>query len=310
MNQEQTTWQHQKELGSVWGIRLLRLLLAYKITRYLAHLLLYPIVFYYVIFAQQARLASVDYWQRINPTIKHQRFLLYIRVYWHFLTFAQLLLQRFLIHTQKEPHIHFKYQGQTQDTLDFIHQKKEGVVVLSAHMGCLEALRSLARQHAVSIKPLMYLANAKKYNQHAAHKQEQESVITIESIDLSTIFKLENHIKNKQSLAILADRISAQSQERYVSVDFFGASAKFPTGPYILASLLNCPLFVVFCLPDKKQDNTYELELFQLATEQEVKEAKHKKNFTPIVERYADVLAQTIKKNPYQWFNFYSFWQD
>jgi|GEM_PF-6905097 len=309
MNKEQSAWQHQKELGSVYGIRLLRLLLNYKATQYLVHVLLYPIVFYYIVFAKQARLASVDYWQRVDPKNKHRPIHLYLLVYQHFLTFAQRLVQRFLIHTNDISNIQFKYQSNTQETLACIQQRSRGVVILSAHIGCLEALRALAKQHAVSIKPLMYLSNAKKYNQHASHTQEQESVITIESIHLNTIFMLENYINQPQSLAILADRISAQSQDRYVCVDFLGAPAKFPTGPYILASLLDCPLYMVFCVPIKAQKNAYELELFPLATTQEVKKAKHQKNFTPLVQLYADALTLQIKKNPHQWFNFYPFWQ-
>jgi len=46
----------------------------------------------------------------------------------------------------------------------------------------------------------------------------------------------------------LRDRVSSKHKERSIRAPFLGRPAPFPEGPFVLASLLECPVYLLFCL--------------------------------------------------------------
>ena len=61
-----------------------------------------------------------------------------------------------------------------------------------------------------------------------------------------------------EHVAIVADRVSVRHMERSLRAPFLGRPAPFPEGPFVLASLLECPVYLLFCL---KIDGRYRVFL-------------------------------------------------
>ena len=61
-----------------------------------------------------------------------------------------------------------------------------------------------------------------------------------------------------EHVAIVGDRVSVRHQERSLRVPFLGRPAPFPEGPFVLASLLECPVYLLFCF---KIDGRYRMFL-------------------------------------------------
>ena len=84
-----------------------------------------------------------------------------------------------------------------------------------------------------------------------------------------------------------------------VAVDFFGAPARFPIGPFLLARAAGVPVLPAFCVlqPDRRYRMTVQAPLRPTrATEDEA------------LRRWVAGLATVIARYPTQWFNFFDPW--
>ena len=59
---------------------------------------------------------------------------------------------------------------------------------------------------------------------------------------------LSEKVRRGEFVAIAGDRIPVSSNPRVAMAKFLGEIAPFPVGPYILASLLRCPVYLLFSL--------------------------------------------------------------
>ena len=87
---------------------------------------------------------------------------------------------------------------------------------------------------------------------------------------------------------------------------FFGEEAAFPTGPFLLASLLKCPVYLVFGLyhPPKRYDLYCEL----FAESLDLPRKTRAESLQREVQRYAQRLEDYCRKAPHNWFNYFDFW--
>ena len=86
---------------------------------------------------------------------------------------------------------------------------------------------------------------------------------------------------------------------KYLEMEFFGRKAKFPLGPFIIASKFDAPVSYVFAL--KKSKHHYEL-----SSTKPINERLSPEEFA---QRYINELEKKVKTNPEQWFNYFDFYQ-
>ena len=89
--------------------------------------------------------------------------------------------------------------------------------------------------------------------------------------------------------------------------EFCGAEAAFPTGPFLLASALKCPVYLVFGL--YFEPNRYELFCEPFADRIELPRAARAEALRAVVQRYAERLEHYARQAPDNWFNFHDFWR-
>jgi predicted LPLAT superfamily acyltransferase len=105
---------------------------------------------------------------------------------------------------------------------------------------------------------------------------------------------------------VLGDRLGLN--ERSTTAEFFGAPARFPTGPYIMASVLRCPVLTVFGTYVAPRRYVLRCELF--AERVELPRKDRERALAGYVEQYARRLEHYARAAPDNWFNFYDFWYD
>jgi predicted LPLAT superfamily acyltransferase len=93
---------------------------------------------------------------------------------------------------------------------------------------------------------------------------------------------------------------------RFVEVDFLGAPARFPLGPFVLAALSGAPMTATFNVQTGLR--TYDLVAFEPETYAFDRSRDKNAQLKSWVEGYVRKLEQMVRKHPYQWFNFYDFW--
>jgi predicted LPLAT superfamily acyltransferase len=130
-------------------------------------------------------------------------------------------------------------------------------------------------------------------------------MIQVDSLGPGSVELLENRLARGEHVAIVADRTSVRHQERSVYADFLGKPAPFPEGPFILAHLLRCPVYLLFCV---RENGGYRIFLELFDERLELPRANRHEVLQDIVERYARRLEHHCVLAPTQWFNFFDFW--
>src|SRR5690606_16689867 len=103
---------------------------------------------------------------------------------------------------------------------------------------------------------------------------------------------------------IMADR--ALATDRAVDVEFLGGRARFPVGPWQLASTLQVPVILGFGCYLGGNRYAAHFELFA----ESVRIPRHAREVTiqQLAQHYARRLEHYAQLAPYNWFNFYDFW--
>ena len=129
-------------------------------------------------------------------------------------------------------------------------------------------------------------------------------LIQIERDSAAFMLRARDMVERGELLALLADRVS--EGERAVAVDFLGAKARFPVGPFFLASVLRCPVYLTFGL--YREPNRYELYCEPFAERVVLPRRERDRAVVEYVQRYAERLEHFCRLAPDNWFNFYDFW--
>ncbi len=80
-----------------------------------------------------------------------------------------------------------------------------------------------------------------------------------------------------------------------------------PQGAFILAGLLKCPVYIMFCL---KLSDKYHIYVELFSEKMAFPRKERNQIINKAVQRYANRLEHYCMKAPLQWFNFFPFWCD
>ncbi len=91
-----------------------------------------------------------------------------------------------------------------------------------------------------------------------------------------------------------------------VNISFLGRDAPFPVGPFMLAAITGAPLIATFSIQVAPA-------AYRLVAQPPVRLAftsgqDRETQLRGWVESYVRQLESLVREYPYQWFNFYDFW--
>jgi len=238
-------WSKIAERGTVagiWFVVTLATIGGRRPARAFTHLL----VPYYLLFAGRARRSSQDYLRRAlgEATLP--------MVYRHILRFAQIAVDRlFFVRGKVEL---FDVRSHGEEHLWRLLEEGRGAILLGAHLGSFEAMQRMADARSIPINIVGYFRNARMFNSvlERLNPRCNARLISLAPNDIDVILQIRDRLDRGELVAILADR--TLEGQRAATVEFFGSPARFPTGPYLLASMLKCPVYLVFGLhrpPDR-----------------------------------------------------------
>jgi predicted LPLAT superfamily acyltransferase len=272
--------------------------LALHAGREVARALLYPISAFFLLLARPPRQASFDYLARLKKQPAGWR-----DTFRHYHAFAETILDRVFVFAGRADFLTLDVQG--FDLLEAQLGKGEGCLLLGAHMGSFEILRGLGvqRQH-LPIKALVYQNNSAAVRTlfERLNPDLAAQVINIGSAD--SLVGVDQHVGQGGMLAILGDR-DVHGGKR-VLCDFLGEPAWFPAAPTLLAHLLKVPVILFYCL--RLGPGRYAIRFERFAERIELPRQNRDAAIAEWVQRYAVKLEQHCRLAPYNWFNFYDFW--
>jgi|GEM_PF-415390 predicted LPLAT superfamily acyltransferase len=291
------TWHTQGERGSPVLLRLM-LWIVLHLGRFAGQALVHPIAWYFCATSTAARAASGDYLARVLGRPARRR-----DVIRHFHSFASVILERVYLLAGRLDGFEIEITG--LDDLKSVLAEGRGCVLLGSHVGSFEALRIVGRLAPMRVRPVMYRRNAGALTRLLSQLDPQLDQTIIELGQPDTMLHVRDSLAAGEVVGMLADR--APGDGRLLSVPFLGAPAGFPTGPFIAIASLGAPCLLFYGLRTGRRRYSVRFEPF--ADRIELPRADRPAALAAWVTRYAERLEQVCREAPFNWFNFYPFWQ-
>ncbi len=302
-------WAAQPERG---GVRLLRIALWLITTlgQPVGRLLLLPITAWFLLTSGPARAASRDYLSRAlgRPATRRD-------VARHFHTFAAAILDRVFLLTGRTQGYHIQTDG--LDHVAAILNGGRGCILLGAHLGSFEVLRAVAQRSPVPVWALMYRRNAGALTRILDRLAPDIRESIIEVGDSQSMLRAHECVMRGEIVGILADRAPDAGAlghaahhpagHRMVQAAFLGGVAAFPAGPFILASTLGAPVVLFHAV--RTGPRRYAVRFQPFADRVVLRRADRTGDLREVVHRYAGLLEAGCRAHPYNWFNFFPFWE-
>jgi len=291
-------WATRRERGSLALLKIMAFI-SLRFGRRFSRIILYAIAGYFFAFGPSARRHSRQYLnlalrRRPRPRDRFRQIL----------SFATTIHDRVYLINGRDDAFNITHEGESKVLATVA--SGGGALLLGAHMGSFEIIRSLSRhERGIRVAMAMYEENARKISGilAAINPAYVPDIISLGHID--AMIKIAERLKHGWCVGVLGDR--TLGAEPVQSVTLLGETAYLPTGPMRAAAILRCPVFFMAGL--YRGTNNYHVVFepiadFSIATDRGRGHAVH-----AAVERYAALLDRYCRSDPYNWFNFFDFWR-
>lgn len=298
-------WFALAERGGYWGLQFLALL--YRVTgRRGCMVAALPVGFCFYLSGAEQRRASLDYLRRAYAMRGDHRAPGQIDLLRHIFAFVGKTVESFgawvsgvdarMIDLPDRPKIAQAFAS------------PRGAVLIVSHLGNIDMTRAVLNPHDRDrITVLLHTRHARNFERLFRRWRPEvfANTLQVDETNPGTIVTMREKVEAGGWIAIAGDRVPVTGSERISCASFLGAPAPFPQGPYILAHLLECPVYLMFCLREQGRYRIF-FELFaeRIALPRRDKEAA----LAQWVERYAQRLEAYSLRAPLQWYNFFDFW--
>jgi len=262
-------------------------ILGYKVVLFILNF----IALYYSVFERGIK-------KKLESYYKHQNIELTNYMYFkHIKTFAHSLLDRFVSRINPED---FKYNGVHEELLQ-IFNKTGGIVLLSHVGGWASSTYNLQTQDIPQMNVVMQ-DSTKQSMQEVEENTKKNDKKNVNIIDLNqgafaSNIQIANVLMNNEIVAMMADRVA--DKKRSIEVTFFGSVVKINRDPFDIAKRMSKPMVVVHTI--NRGEKRYDALYFNISTKD--------KTIEETAQLYIEILEDTLKRYPQQWYNFYDFFK-
>ena len=297
-------WSAIAERGARWGLQFLNAAYA-LLGRRGCLALMVPIVAYFFATDPAGRRHSRAYLARVRARNggAPPSWLTGLR---HYMSFAAKALDAHIAWT--DPLRSGTLKVASSPELDRLAEAGVGVLLIVSHLGNAEFSRAgLAAHFKRRVNVLVHTRHASLYNGliQSLRPDVEDYTIQVTEIGPQTAVVLKDRVERGEWLAIAGDRTPVHGKSRTCRVPFLGAEASFPQGPYILAALMGCPVYLMFCL---REGSGHTAHFEKLADSVLLPRHDRERTLTGFAARYAQRLEHYCLQAPLQWYNFYDFW--
>lgn len=293
-------WQSRPEGGGRFALWLIRCI-ALFFGRRCARLCLYPITGYFYLRRRPERQASRQYLARVlgHPPSEWQ-------VLKHLYCFAAITLDRVYLLAYGDDAFEIETEG--LELLDRELDLGKGIMLLGSHHGSFEALRAIgARRPDTPLRVVLDKQKTPAMTEmlEALAPDVGACVIDASQDGTSITLAIAEACQGGSLVALLADR--GRDHEVLRHADFLGQPAPFPVGPWLLAHALQVPVMLCFGL--YLGGKRYRLVFEPVADRVIIPRGGRGPALDALIAHYAARLEHYARLAPYNWFNFYDFWQ-
>lgn len=266
------------------------------------YIILYPVVLYYFFFSGTFR-PTYWYFRHIQKfgTIRSL-----LGVYRNYYSLAVALVDKAAMYSLEDHGFKVSFDGEAN--LREFTSGHTGGILLSAHAGSWEMAAHYLKKYNTKVNLVLLQADherIQKVMENSLVKLDENvhlNRIPVSPDSFDHIYAVREALERKELVTLNSDRF-ADGQKTFTK-NFAGHDAPFPAGPFQLAAMYQVPVSMVFGF--KTGPLRYQLYGIKPLYPEE---GESKKEFTDrALNYYIAQLERMIRKYPYQWYNFYYFW--
>jgi predicted LPLAT superfamily acyltransferase len=226
-------------------------------------------------------------------------------VYRNYYVFGQVILDKVLTMGGFGAKFTFDFDGEHH--LHKMVSDQSGGLLISAHIGNFEMAGHLLERLHTKVNVVMLDAEHQQIKNYLSAVTRKSYHIIPIGADNAHLFDINNAFAHKEIVCMHGDRFMKGSKT--LACKFLGKEAYFPTGPFYLAMKYQIPVSFVFAM--KESDSHYHFYASPpVIYAQQSTPLKRNEAISAIIQDYIAMLEEKIKSYPYQWFNYYNFWNE
>ena len=263
-----------------------------------AYFVLTIVAFYYFLFSHKTSKVIYAFYRR---RLQYGRLSSLYKLYRNYYLLGQTLIDKIAIMSGAGENFSFNFDG--EENLRNITALQKGGLLLSAHIGNWEIAGYLLKRLNTRINIVMFDGEHQKIKDYLATVtgKSNANIIVIKN-DLSHIFEIAEALKKNELVCMHADRFVEGNKT--VTASFLGAPARFPSGPFLLASKFKVPVAYVFAM----KETTFHYH-FSSTGAKDYTAFSRDEVISRMLEDFTREMEMKVKAYPEQWFNYYDFWQ-
>lgn len=259
-----------------------------------AYVVLLFVALYYTLFSWNSGKAIFYYF---NKRLGYSKLKAFFSIYRSYYVFGQTLIDKSAISAGLRNQFTYEFDG--VEKLKELLKNKNGGVLISAHVGNFEIAEFFFKEIDENSEINLVTTD----QEHTAIKEYLESVTSKSRVklilikeDLSHIYEINHALTNKELVCFTGDRYFEGA--KYLEAELLGQKAKFPAGPFLLASRLNTPVAFVYVM----KETSKHYHLYTKMAQVKSRDAQF------LLQEYTKSVEWILSKYPYQWFNYFDFW--
>lgn len=278
-----------------------------------------PVVFCFWLFAPRVRAFSRAYLRRVASFRGECRSRPFDTLR-HVLSFAYSMVEKIAAWSGDLDLDNIRFHEDAVAELIGLLESGKGAVVVCSHIGNMEILRALATCNKTKVsRPFMVnsvvdFSGTAQFNRliQEINPESMMNLVDANAIGVDTMIDLQERIGRGELLVIAGDRTSANTPGKVETVSFLGERARFPQGAFILASLVDSPVYFMFGVRERDMDpgSTYDLHVIRSSVSFGESRKERKEKIGAVVAEYVGHLERFCAVHPLQWYNFYDFWNE
>jgi predicted LPLAT superfamily acyltransferase len=298
-------WSGLAERGAYWGLLLIAWIY-HTAGPYGSMAILLPVTLYFHVTGAEQRRASRLFLERAFAALGKPRGPNWLDELRHSLNFARKAVETFGAWVANVDVNRLEMPGKSE--VARLAESGRGIVLIVSHLGNIELSRALLDRATRSrIVLLVHTRHAETHARMLRRFRPEAELETLQvgEINPATIMALRDKVEQGGWVAIAGDRTPIGGGGRVSCARFLGHEAPFPHGPYVLAHLLECPVYLMFCL---RENGHHRLYFERFAERIELPRRERAAALAELAARYAARLEFYCLRDPLQWYNFYNFW--
>lgn len=219
-------------------------------------------------------------------------------VYKNHCAFSQVVIDRFAMYAGKK----FRIDIDGYEKFQTLSKGEGGFIQLSSHIGNYELAGYSLIAEDKRFNALVFGGEKASVMANRSKLFDGNNIRMIPMMpDMSHLFVINQALSDGEIISMPSDRVFGSPKD--FEIDFLGEKAKFPQGPFALASMRNVPVLFVSVM--KTGSKKYHISIDRLAMPST---GSSKEKARIMAEEYVSLFEKTILKYPAQWYNYFDFW--